>query len=171
MARVAGKGVESGNTGRPDAGDAEAGLVDTPAVRGEETGLYAVRKKRIRKGVKLGRRTVNKSEQIRNVAKMMIAEGKPPRPIEIVEILEAKGIKVTSGQVSLALKGSSLALRRSGPGGASSRVYLPDPIEALRRARLEDLRKAKDFIADMGGIEKAIIAIVAASHVGPDEEP
>ena len=62
---------------------------------------------RVRKGVKLGRRTVNKSEQIRNIAKMLIAEGKSPRPIEIAEILEAKGIKVTSGQVSLALKGSS----------------------------------------------------------------
>ena len=157
MAHAAGEEVSSEDASRPDAGDSEAGL-------------SAVRKKRIQKGVKLGRRTVNKSEQIKNVAKMMIAEGKPPRPVEIVETLKAKGIKVTSGQVSLALKGSSLALRRSGPGGAPSRIYLPDPIEALRRARLEDLRKAKDFITDMGGIEKAIIAIVAASHVGADED-
>lgn len=125
-------------------------------------------KTRIRKGVKLGRRTVNKSEQIRNTAKMLIAEGKSPRPIEIVEILEAKGIRVTSGQVSLALKGSSLALRR-GTGGTSNRLYLPDPIEALRRSRLEDLGPAKEFIRLMGGIERAITAVVAASHIGPPE--
>jgi len=153
MARAAGTEVEP-----EDAGDPEWGMPAGP-------------QKRIRKGVKLGRRTVNKSEQIRNIAKMLIAEGKSPRPIEIAEILEAKGIKVTSGQVSLALKGSSLALRRSGPGGTSSRVYLPDPIEALRRVRLEDLGRAKEFISDMGGIEKAIVAIVAASHVGTDEVP
>lgn len=151
--------------------DLGAGLIETPVAQGEGLGVSAGRKKRIRKGVKLGRRTVNKSEQIRTVAKMMIAEGKPPRPVEIVEFLAAKGIKVTSGQVSLALKGSSLALRGRGPGGVSSRVYLPDPIEALGRVRLDDLGKAKEFITRMGGIEKAINAIVAASHVGPDEDP
>jgi hypothetical protein len=171
MARAAGEGGGPGDAGRPDDGQSEAGLIKTPAARGEESGLSAGRKKRIQKGVKLGRRTVNKSEQIRTVAKMMIAEGKPPRPIEIVEFLKAKGITVTSGQVSLALKGTSLALRPSGPGGMPSRVYLPDPIEALRRVRLEDLGKAKEFISDMGGIEKAIVAIVAASHVGTDEDP
>lgn len=157
--------------GRPRGRESEASLIKTPAARDEQTGLSAGRKTKSRKGVKLGRRTVNKSERIRNVAKMMIAAGKPPRPVEIVEMLDAEGIKVTSGQVSLALKGTSLALRPSGPGGTSSRVYLPDPIEALRRVRLEDLGKAKEFISDMGGIEKAIVAIVAAAHVGPDEDP
>jgi hypothetical protein len=171
MAGDAREEAEAKAIGRPEGGESEASSNETPAARDEQTRLSAGRKKRIRKGVKLGRRTVNKSEQIRNVAKMMIAEGKSPRPIEIVEFLKAKDITVTSGQVSLALKGTSLALRPSGPGGTPSRVYLPDPIEALRRVRLEDLGKAKEFISDMGGIEKAITAIVAASHVGPDEDP
>jgi len=171
MAGDAREEAEAKAIGRPEGGESEASSNETPAARDEQTGLSAGRKKRIRKGVKLGRRTVNKSEQIRNVAKMMIAEGKSPRPIEIVEFLKAKDITVTSGQVSLALKGTSLALRPSGPGGTPSRVYLPDPIEALRRVRLEDLGKAKEFISGMGGIEKAITAIVAASHVGPDEDP
>jgi hypothetical protein len=125
----------------------------------------AGRKKRIRKGVKLGRRTVNKSEQIRNVAKMMIAEGRPPRPREIVEFLKAKGITVTSGQVSLALKGTSLALR-GGPGNMPSRIHLPDPIEAVRKVEVKEICRAKKFISAMGGIEKAIDALVAASIVG-----
>jgi hypothetical protein len=171
MANDAREEAEAKGISRPEGGESEASVIETPATRDEQTGLSAGRTKKSRKGVKLGRRTVNKSEQIRTVAKMLIAEGKPPRPIEIVEFLKAKGITVTSGQVSLALKGSSLALRPSGPGGTPSRVYLPDPIEALRRIRLEDLGEAKKFISRMGGIEKALTAIVAASQVGqPDED-
>lgn len=112
--------------------------------------------------------TVNKTQEIRSLAREMIDDGKRPRPAEIVEKLENKGIKVSGPQVSLALKGSSLALRR-GTVGTSNRIYLPDPIEALRRSRLEDLGPAKEFIRLMGGIERAITAIVAASHIGPPE--
>ena len=114
---------------------------------------------RIRKGVKLGRRTVNKSEQIRNIATMMVAEGKPTRPREIAEILDAKGIKVTSGQVSLALKGTPMALKHP------IKLNLPDPSAALKQATLQELNKAEEFVRSIGSEEKAMVALVALGQL------
>ena len=121
-----------------------------------------------RRGRKKGA-TVNKAQEIRKVAREMIDKGERPRPIKVVDILAAKGIKVAGPQVSMALRGTGMELRPR-PGGTSSRVYLPDPFKAIRQTSIKDLGRAKEFISDMGGIEKAIVAIVAASHVGTDEK-
>lgn len=122
-----------------------------------------------RKGTKLGRRTVNKSELIRVVARNMVAQGHPPRPVEIVETLAKQGVKVTSGQVSLAVKDTNLALRPR-----TTAVRLPDPGEALRRVGVEELTMARELARRLGSIEKALDAVVALSQLGEKiqkEEP
>jgi len=48
------------------------------------TGRKAVRRKS-RKGIKLGRRSVNKTAEIREAALEMVRQGRPPRPVEIVD--------------------------------------------------------------------------------------
>jgi hypothetical protein len=125
-----------------------------------------------RKGVKLGRRTVNKTAEIREAARKMIAEGKPPRPIEIIESLANKGIHATSGQVSVALRGTGLMLKeRSGPW--ETPVTTPSPLEAIKKVSIDQLKAAEQFTKTVGGQDIAIASIVALGcfRQEPHEEP
>lgn len=96
-----------------------------------------------RKGVKLGRRLVNKSQRIRETAQRMIEEGRPPRPIEIVDILAAEGIHVRSGQVCVALRGRGLQLKDR---------------QSIPRTSMEDLRRV-DALSKEIGRERLLAAV------------
>lgn len=88
-----------------------------------------------RKGVKLGRRTVNKSQRIREIAQKMTAEGRPPRPVEIVDILNAEGVHVSSGQVCVALRNTGLQLKE---------------LQKFPRTSMEDLERVDRLAKEIG---------------------
>lgn len=112
-----------------------------------------------RKGIKLGRRTLNKTAMIREIAQRMVNQGKPPRPVEIVDQMVAEGVKVSSGQVSLALRGTSLALKEH------VKLSPPDPSAALKQATFQELTKAEEFVRSIGDEKKAMVALVALGQL------
>lgn len=105
-----------------------------------------------------------KCEEIRDAARKLIFKGKPPRPIEILEILEAKGITVSSSQVSAVLRGTELAFRQS----RSNWENMPP---ATSMPPLEDLFKAQDFVRNMGSLETAMNALSVFSLFKQEPTP
>jgi hypothetical protein len=109
---------------------------------------------------------VNKTLEIRKVARRLVDQGKPPRPAEILAILELQGITVQSAQISTALKGTELAYRRNRENWERPRSPFPEPALALQLVGLEDVQKAKAFVEDLGSLEKAMAALVALGQFG-----
>jgi|688.fasta_scaffold151684_2 hypothetical protein len=109
---------------------------------------------------------VNKTLEIRKVARQMVAVGKPPRPIEIVAQLKARGIDITSAHVSTALANTDFAFRRNRPDWERPQVVFPDPTLALGQVSIDDVIKARKFVVDLGTIEKAMAALVALKQFG-----
>jgi arginine repressor len=113
--------------------------------------------------------SINKSLEIRNAAKEMVSQGKPPRPSEIVEQLKIKGISVTGPQVSQALKNTEFALWKPRDPRA---LIAPTPTQALRQVSVEDLVKAKKFVEEIGNFEKAMTSVVVFGQFKePDPKP
>jgi len=140
-------------TGRPS-----FARVPEPATIGDTQEVQTLNDKS--KGV-----VVNKAAEIRRVANVLVAEGEIPRPKTIRERLGRHGLTVTSQQVSMALTNTEFAYRRNKVDQRRPRLPMPDLAESIRGVNLEELAQAKTFIGLMGGPEKAIRAVVAASHI------
>ena len=128
----------------------------------------------------------NKAREIREAAKWMVAQGKPPSPKKIMIILKESGIKVTSAQVSTALAKTEFAYRKNTAKWDSPRPVLPDPLDAaMDQVTLPDLIAAQELVGKLGSMEKAAAALFALSRLGgkaqkedldhqngtPDEKP
>jgi hypothetical protein len=109
---------------------------------------------------------INKAEKIREVAKNLVARGKPPRPVEIVEILAAEGVAVLSSQVSMALRGTGMELRPRRPRQPSPPEVLPDPTTLISQVSLDDLLLVREFIKKIGTYDNALAAVIAYRHLG-----
>lgn len=113
-----------------------------------------------RRGRKKGA-TVNKAQEIRKVAREMIDKGERPRPIKVVDILAAKGIKVASPQVSMALRGTGMELR------PRPRLTPEDmELKLTKAVTLDGLNLAEEFVKRAGGFQEAIDHIVVLSRMG-----
>ncbi|GEM_PF-3853300 len=112
-------------------------------------------------------RKVSKSEEIRRVAKELSDEGRPLRPREIVEILEAKGIKVYSSQVTTALIGTPYESKRRRDRTFERLAGESPSLAAVvtRQVSYEDLLAAREFVRKLGDIEKCISALVALKEL------
>lgn len=114
----------------------------------------------------------NKTLEIRIIARQMVSEGKAPRPIEIMERLKVRGIKVYSSQVSTALRGTEFALRQSRVNWESLRpcpLLTPDPAEAISQITQEIFSKAQDFVREVGSMENALAALVVIGQFKKSE--
>lgn len=111
-------------------------------------------------------RATSKSEAIRAIARDMVSKGQPPRPKEIIAALRKKGITVLSSQVTTALRDTEFALRQFRVDWEHPPVLFPEPALALSLVSIDDVFKAKKFVADLGGIEKAKAALVALVQFG-----
>jgi len=110
---------------------------------------------------------VNKTAEIRKAARALVLKGMPPRPMDIVAKLKKAGIEVTSAQVSTALADTEFAFRRNREEWDRPRSLFPEPALALSLVSIDDVLKAKKFVADLGGgIEKAKAALVALVQFG-----
>jgi hypothetical protein len=109
---------------------------------------------------------VNKTAKIRKVASELVAQGEPPRPKVIKEILEAEGIEVSSAQVSMALTDTEFAYRRNKVEWTRPQVVFPDPALALGQVSIDDVLEARKFVERLGSLEKAMAALVALGQFG-----
>jgi hypothetical protein len=112
---------------------------------------------------------VNKAAEIRRTASLLVSQGELPRPSTIRERLKRKGIVVTSQQVSMALSNTEFAYRRNQIDQGRPPVLFPDPALALRQVSIEDVMEARKFVEKLGGIEKAMAALVAFRQFGGEQ--
>lgn len=141
-------------------------------VRNSRTGKPTKAKKPMAKTSVKKSTDVNKSEEIRTVAKAMKAKGMKPRPSLIVSELKAKGVKVAPAQVSGVLKrmGFRPLRRRSKAKPAAGAAAAPKsapgkhPVKTAGQSAVlsvDDLLAAKKMAGSLGGTEKAIAALQA----------
>ena len=98
---------------------------------------------------------INKSEEIRKVARTMKAKGEKPRPVEIIAILKKQGVEVSSPQVSMVLKAMGFKPRRRRKGSEAPAT------KNAGKVKVEDLVKAKKIAKQMGGVDKALAVLNA----------
>lgn len=103
-----------------------------------------------------------KSAMIRSAARNLAAQGRPPRPKDIVEMLAKKGVRVLSSQVSTALRGTDLALAKP---PEAWRTDQPD-----RAAPRDNIARAEQFVRETGSVEEAIAAIGAFIQARREQE-
>jgi hypothetical protein len=109
---------------------------------------------------------VNKSEEIRTLARAMQEKGEKPRPVAIIAALKKQGIVVSSPQVSMVLKRMGFRprkRRRNGSGKETTGVAVVRQPAAARTGNIsiEDLLTAKKVVAQLGGTDRALAAIAA----------
>jgi len=109
---------------------------------------------------------VNKSEEIRKLAKVMQEKGEKPRPVAIITALKKQGIVVSSPQVSMVLKRMGFRPRkRRKNGSAKETVGLAatrkQATGRMDRISIEDLLTAKRVVAQLGGTDRALATIAA----------
>jgi len=109
---------------------------------------------------------VNKSEEIRKLAKVMQEKGEKPRPVAIIAALKKQGIVVSSPQVSMVLKRMGFRPRKRRKNGSVTETV---GVAAARKPTsgrtgtisIEDLITAKKVVAQLGGTDRALATIAA----------
>ncbi len=100
---------------------------------------------------------VNKSEEIRKLAKALEAKGEKPRPVVIIATLKKQGVVVSSPQVSMVLKRMGFRPRprkQAGATGAGVKVR-------GGAISVDELLAAKKLVGQFGGAERAMAALQA----------
>lgn len=105
---------------------------------------------------------LNKSAEIRRIAKELQAKGEKVRPVTIVEILKKKGITIAPPQASMVLGKMGFKRRKRRMSGAAAGAAGPVAKKSDKTGlSIEDLLKAKKMAEDFGGAEKLVNAISA----------
>lgn len=110
---------------------------------------------------------VNKSEEIRRLAREMQARGETPRPVTIVKTLGARGITVSSPQVSNVLKREGVERRPRKPRApaavaASSTATGFSSSDAFT---VHQLLAAKKFVEMVGSQRQALALLDALGRI------
>ena len=106
---------------------------------------------------------VNKSAEIRKLAKELQAKGEKVRPVTIVEILKKRGIKIAPPQASMVLGKMGFKRKKRRKSGAAAGAVGPVVKKTSKSSTLsvEDLLRAKRMAEEFGGAEKLVNAISA----------
>ena len=105
---------------------------------------------------------VNKSEEIRKLARALKARNEKPRPVVMIEMLKKQGIEVSSPQISMVLKGMGFRPRKRRKSGAAAGAAAPVAKKTSKSTlSVEDLLRAKKMAEEFGGAEKLVNAISA----------
>jgi arginine repressor len=108
-----------------------------------------------------GSAETSKAERIRQVAQGM---KKPVRPRDVIAVLAAEGIAVSSAQVSTTLRAMGMRRRRRGrtPAGAASGRAAMSTFATLS---LDSLLAAKKLVTQLGSVEAAKSAVDALAKL------
>lgn len=109
---------------------------------------------------------VNKSEEIRKLAKSMQEKGEKPRPVVIIAALKKQGIDVSSPQISMVLKRMGFRPRKRRTNGSAKETVGVTAARKVATGRtdrisIEDLITAKKVVAQLGGTDRALATIAA----------
>lgn len=108
--------------------------------------------------------TLNKSEEIRKLAKELQGRGEKPRPVTIVNMLKARGITVSSPQVSMVLKkeGGERRPRKVKPSAAPTKA---SGISGGESFTIDQLLAAKKFVEVIGSPRQAMALLDALDRI------
>lgn len=109
---------------------------------------------------------LNKSEEIRKLAKVMKEKGEKPRPVAIIAALKKQGIDVSSPQVSMVLKRMGFRPRKRRKNGGPKETVGVAAVRKPAAGRtgtisVEELIAAKKIVAQLGGTDRALATIAA----------
>ena len=125
----------------------------------------APKKPKVKKSPKakpVGAKDINKSEEIRKIAKRMKAAGQRPRPKLIIAELAARGIRIAPPQVSIVLKKMGMKpIRKRRKGTAKTQGAAAAAPKPARESKLsvEDLIVARKASIALGGTDRALEAM------------
>lgn len=110
---------------------------------------------------------VNKSEEIRRLAREMQARGETPRPVTIVKALGARGITVSSPQVSIVLKreGVERRPRKSRAPAAAAAAPAANGFSSADAFTVHQLLAAKKFVEMVGSQRQALALLDALGKI------
>lgn len=112
-------------------------------------------KKAAKKAPKSG---VNKSEEIRKLARELQSKGEKVRPVTIVKTLKSKGIVVAPPQVSMVLKSMGFKRRKRRAAGSDAPAAKKGKAADLS---FKELQRVKKVVEEFGGAKKLIDAVSA----------
>ena len=109
---------------------------------------------------------INKSEEIRRLAREMQARGETPRPVTIVKALGARGITVSSPQVSIVLKRVGVERRPRKPRAPAAPAS-PDAggFSSSDAFTVHQLLAAKKFVEMVGSQRQALALLDALGRI------
>jgi ribosomal protein L11 len=114
---------------------------------------------------------INKSEEIRKLAKQMKETGEKPRPVVIVATLRQRGIDVSSPQVSMVLKkmGYRPSKRKKALSASNGPVALGARANTIVAREgvvsIDDILAAKKVASLLGGTDRALAALTALKRI------
>jgi hypothetical protein len=106
---------------------------------------------------------VNKSEEIRKLAKELQAKGEPVRPVTIVETLKKRGIIIAPPQASMVLSKMGFKRRKRRKSGAAAGAASPTA-KNVSKLSVEDLLRAKKMVDEFGGAARLVNAVSALAE-------
>jgi len=104
---------------------------------------------------------INKSEEIRKLAKLMQEKSEKPRPVLIIAALKKQGIVVSSPQVSMVLKRMGIRPRHRKAGPVKDVSVATGGRKAGGAISVDELIAAKRIVSQLGGTDRALAAISA----------
>jgi len=108
--------------------------------------------------------TLNKSEEIRTLARELQGRGESPRPVTIVKTLKARGITVSSPQVSMVLKKEGLE-RRPRKAKTSAPPVRTAGVAGADSFTVHHLLAAKKFVEMIGSARQAMALLDALDKI------
>ena len=109
--------------------------------------------------------TLNKSEEIRKLAKEIQGRGEKPRPITIMNTLKARGIVVSSPQVSMVLKKVGVERRPRKVKTSVAPTSKASSVSGGESFTVHQLLAAKKFVEMIGSPRQAMALLDALEKI------
>ncbi|MEI6257040.1 MAG: hypothetical protein WCQ77_10400 [Planctomycetota bacterium] len=109
--------------------------------------------------------TLNKSEEIRKLAKEIQGRGEKPRPITIMNTLKARGIVVSSPQVSMVLKKVGVERRSRKVKTSATPTPKANNVSGGESFTVHQLLAAKKFVEMIGSPRQAMALLDALEKI------
>ena len=108
---------------------------------------------------------LNKSDEIRKLAKELQGRGEKPRPVTIVNALKARGITVSSPQVSMVLKKEGVKRRSRKVKTSAAPAVRTSSVSAGESFTVHQLLAAKKFVEMIGSLRQAMALLDALDKI------
>jgi len=108
---------------------------------------------------------LNKSDEIRKLAKELQERGEKPRPVIIVNTLKARGITVSSPQVSMVLKKEGVERRPRNTKSSAAPATKTSSVSGGESFTVHQLLAAKKFVEMIGSPRQAMAVLDALDKI------